>query len=767
MEVRRYRITGIVQGVGFRPFVHKLALKYNTKGWILNDSEGVLMEIEADGGILDLFIRDLQNLPPPLAVINGIFQLPSGTMPGTCSTFEIKASLKLDYTDTLVPPDTHVCEDCLKEMFDQTDRRYLYPFINCTNCGPRYSIIKDMPYDRKNTTMDKFCLCEQCKAEYEDINNRRYHAQPNACPECGPLLELLDKSGKKVVTDDTIKYCIERLLEGKIFAVKSVGGFHLACNALDDNAVKELRRRKKRDLKPFALMVKDIGTALKYVYINEYEKSLLQSIQRPIVLLKKRNVQPQDPIAPKNPNYGIMLPSAPLHYLLLSSEALPVLIMTSGNISGNPIVYRNEDAVEQLGEVADYFLVNNRDIHTRVDDSIVGCSYHPELKKPVISSIRRSRGYAPYPVHVKWNLKSVLALGAELKTTAALSRDHHVFISQHIGDLKNEHIFQAHIESSKHLEKLLNIFPEAMAYDLHPLYQSTVFALEQKGLPVIGVQHHHAHMASCMAENNLENKVIGVIFDGTGYGTDGMIWGGEFLIGDYDHFNRVGCLKPFNLLGGDKAVLEPYRVGLELLIQTYGASFTQYAAEIFKEINPKDLDIYFKMSTGKIHSFAATSMGRLFDGISAILNICKKIEYEAQAAIELESLLERDFTLTEPLSYRISHNNGLNEIDYSPMIKEIVKGIKDLTDVRLLSRKFHSTVVDMVVEMCRCLRGQYSLNDVVLSGGVFLNEFLLINVILKLKEQGFNVYHHSRVPTNDGGISLGQVMVANARLQHA
>jgi len=764
MEVRRYRITGVVQGVGFRPFINKIAEKNKLNGWIYNDSEGVLIEVEGEGENLSTFAKDVITLTPPMARIENMLEVPTKTLPGVYKTFEIKKSVKLDETKTLIPPDSFVCEDCVNEMFDKNNRRYKYPFINCTNCGPRYSIIKEMPYDRAKTTMKVFKMCPECQKEYLDINDRRYHAQPNACPKCGPQLNLRDCDGNVIKADDIIEFCQKKLLEGKIFAVKSLGGFHLVADANNDYAVRTLRSRKKRDAKPFALMVKDIEVASKYVSLCDEEAKLLNSVERPIVILKKKPGTLPDSIAPNNPSYGMMLPSTPLHYLLLDNESLPVLIMTSGNISGHPIVYTNEEALNRLNSVVDYFLLNNRDIHIRVDDSIVRYTTHEKLGKPKISHIRRSRGFAPYPIKIHKSVKSILALGPELKATVALSKENEIFVSQHIGDVKNDYTFKSLNDCAEHMKKLLSIEPEIIACDAHPGFRTTVAYSQQEKLQVMLIYHHHAHMASCMAENKIENKVIGVIFDGTGYGLDGTIWGGEFLVGDYSDFKRVGCIAPFFLLGGDKAVKEPFRLAIDLLYRTYGDKFQELDLEFFESVSKDNINILFKMAQKKINAFQTTSMGRLFDGVSALMNICTKIEYEGQAAIELESLLNRDFSLAESFTFDIINNGDNYEIDYRPMVRQIVNCIKDIEGSKEhLSRRFHSTIVSMICKMCLIQREECQLNDVVLSGGVFMNEYIMTNAMMELKKLDFNVFNHSLVPTNDGGISLGQIMIADAR----
>lgn len=761
--LQRYRIKGIVQGVGFRPFIHKLAKKYNLRGWIFNDSDGVLIEVQSTDEILKQFEQEIWKAAPVMSRIDEIIKLePEGRL-GQYKDFCIKQSVKMEKTRTLVPPDSSVCDDCLRELFDKTNRRYRYPFINCTNCGPRYSIIKDMPYDRPKTTMKMFKMCPECNREYHEIEDRRYHAQPNACPVCGPSIQLVDNNGEIVETDDIIGVVQEKLLEGKIIAVKSIGGFHLAVNAQDPNAIANLRRRKKRDGKAFALMARDIETAEKYAYISEEERTLLLSSEKPIVILKKKEHALPENVAPHNPSYGIMLPSAPLHYLLLEKDEMPVLVMTSGNTSGEPIVYENDLALEQLSNIADYFLLNNRDIYTRVDDSIIRCTNYDLLKSQLSTFIRRARGYAPYPIKVNQDVKKIVALGSEMKATIALSKGNEVYLSQHIGDVKNDKIYESLLECKEHLQSILSIKPKAIACDMHPGFRTNAASKKQSDLPVVYVQHHHAHMAACMAENKLTGPVIGIVFDGTGYGLDESIWGGEFLVGDYHSFERAGNLKTFYLLGGDKAVKEPFRVAIDLLYRTYGEAWENLELEFLKEISDFEKNVYSKMAQNHINAFQTSSMGRLFDGVSALCNVCMKIEYDAEASIELESLLKRKFDMAEEFAYDIIDTDGRFEIDYVPMIKDIVDAITvKKASPEQISRRFHSTVVGSLVKMAVLIREKYNINDVVLSGGVFSNEYLLVNAIILLRKAGFQVYYHSLVPTNDGGLSLGQVMVANA-----
>ncbi|OCG60489.1 carbamoyltransferase HypF [Gilliamella sp. Nev6-6] len=757
---KRYRVSGIVQGVGFRPFVHRLAKNYGVNGWVLNDSEGVLIELQSSNDNIALMMNELVSTPPPLARIINITIIDQ--VDNECyQTFSIRKSLQLDHMNTIIPPDSNVCNDCLSEMRDSENIRYRYAFINCTNCGPRYSIIKDMPYDRSQSTMSSFKMCPSCQHEYNNIDDRRYHAQPNACPICGPELELVDHSGKPISTDDIVRFTIKELKEGKIVAIKSLGGFHLVVDASNTSAVKELRKRKKRDAKPFAVMAENVDNINNFATVEFEEKILLESPQRPIVLLQKRKVKFLEDVAPHNPNIGVMLPSAPLHYLLLEDPTMPVLVMTSGNLSGYPIVYDNKTAVEQLGKIADYFILNNRDIHTRVDDSVARIMINEKKDKNQMLFLRRSRGYAPYPIHLAYEVGSITALGAELKTTISLSKDKQVFMSQHIGDLKNDLTFDSHKDCISHLKKLLGIETNAIACDLHPMFRSTRTALNQLNTKVIQVQHHHAHMASCMAENGLLGQTIGVIFDGTGYGTDGSIWGGEFLIGDFENFSRAACLRTIRLIGGDKAIKEPLRIAVSLLTETFGDNFDLLDIPALNLLSEQQRNVFTKMSVQKINSAATSSIGRLFDGVSALMGVCTNVEYEGQAAIELESLLERDLHMVKPFKFRLEDKDGHIEIDYRPMIKEITFALLS-TEPNLseISRCFHSTIVEIIKTVCKQLASKTGCNQIVLSGGVFCNEFILMNTIDHLEKIDLKPYSHKLVPTNDGGISLGQIVVA-------
>ncbi|HGH3371352.1 TPA: carbamoyltransferase HypF [Kluyvera cryocrescens] len=763
-EIRRYRISGVVQGVGFRPFVHRLARTYGATGWVLNDSKGVLLELQAPAAIIAIIMDKLTNEAPPLAKVISVQEVSPMEAGAYYESFSIRQSCDHTSMDTIIPPDTNVCSECLCEIGDPDNHRYRYAFTNCTNCGPRYSIILGMPYDRAQSTMHKFPLCPACEHEYNDIEDRRYHAQPNACPVCGPQLQLTNQHGEAVHTDDIVKFAITKLKEGSILAIKSLGGFHLVADACNENTVNVLRKRKRRDAKPFAVMVANVENASRIAFITPCDHELLESPQRPIVLLHTRNVLPMSAVAPHNPNIGVMLPSTPLQHLLLEDSSLQILIMTSGNISGHPIVFDNDTAIKQLGKIADYFILNNRDIHTRVDDSVVRTVVRSNTAQSQLLFLRRSRGYAPYPIHLPYTVDSVIALGAELKNTISIGKSKQVFLSQHIGDLKNNVTFKSHIECIEHLQNLLNIKADIVACDLHPSFRSTRHALENSKHKIVQVQHHHAHMASCMAENGLSGTTLGVIFDGTGYGTDGTIWGGEFLVGDFKKFNRAGCLRSVFLPGGERAVKEPLRVGISLLVETFGEDISMLKVPGIQALQSEQRDVFSKMAARKINTTTTSSMGRLFDGIAALMGICTQVEYEAQAAIELEALLQRKLYMTAPFSYAIASVGNKLEVDYRPMIRELVQSLSQPSfDMAELSRRFHSTVVDMICEVSKRLLEHIGTKQIVLSGGVFCNEFILVNSLNNLESCGFQAYSHKLVPTNDGGISLGQVVIATAQ----
>ncbi|MCX4744053.1 carbamoyltransferase HypF [Kitasatospora sp. NBC_01287] len=789
---RRIRVTGVVQGVGFRPFVYKLALTHELAGWVLNDPEGVLTEVAGPAEAVERFTAELTTLAPPQARVTGVRVAEAAELTygaAELAGFTIRESVHDGPKVTVVPADSHVCADCLGELRDPADRRYRYPFINCTNCGPRYSIVRELPYDRATTTMAAFTMCAPCEREYRDPLDRRYHAQPNACADCGPRLLLAAPDGGRSEGEAALAAAAAALREGLIVAVKSVGGFHLAVDAHDEQAVARLRSRKRRDSKPFAVLARDLAAAERFVHVRSAEAALLNSPARPIVLLRKRAGALPEAIAPRNPNLGVMLPSAPQHHLLVDHEGLDALVMTSGNISGYPIVHRNEEALAQLFAVADLILFNDRDIETRVDDSLVRYSEHPELADPLVSFLRRARGYAPYPVELGFELAPLVAYGAELKTTVALAAGSRVYVSQHIGDLKNDETFASHRETVQHLAALHDLAPRHAAVDLHPQFRATRFALKEQGGAfgqVLRVQHHHAHMASCMAENRLTGETIGVVFDGAGYGEDGTTWGGEFLLGDYREVRRAAHLRPVPLLGGDRAVHEPIRTGLALALDALGGTAEAVAAfPVLERLGEQQLHVFATMARRGVNAPLASSMGRLFDGVAALLAVTTHAEYEAQGPIELEGLLERDLAMAPAAErYRFGAVPGegstpagaaapaeaATEIDPRPVVRALAADLAAGVEPAVIARRFHSAVVDLVVERCQAVRAERGAgagSQVVLSGGVFLNEFLLVNCLVELRRAGFDAYCQQQVPTNDGGIALGQIAVADARLKQA
>ncbi|WP_433561914.1 carbamoyltransferase HypF [Nocardia sp. CA-151230] len=757
----KIRVTGVVQGVGYRPFVYKLARERELAGWVRNDPEGVLIEVSGPESVLREFSAELASKAPELARVDDVTAVGTSAGLSEATGFEIVHSEHTGAKVALVPADTHVCADCLAELRDPADRRYRYPFINCTNCGPRYSIIRALPYDRSQTTMRSFVMCERCDREYRDPMSRRFHAQPNACADCGPRLFLADRQGAVVEGEDALRRCARELTAGGVAAIKSVGGFHLAVDARNAESVALLRERKRRDSKPFAVMVRDLATAHRIVELSAAEEAVLRSPARPILLARKRSGTVPENIAPRNPNLGLMLPSAPHHHLLLDESGLDMVVMTSGNISGYPIVHRNEDALGQLFEIADVILYHDREIEVRVDDSVVRLSSHPGLDGPLLTFLRRARGYAPYPVEVGRPLTPLVAYGAELKTTVALSAGSRVFLSQHIGDLKNDETFASHRKTAAHLAALYDLRPEAGVYDMHPQFRSSTAheGIGESGEPVF-VQHHHAHMASCMAENRLTGQAIGVVFDGAGYGTDGTIWGGEFLVGGLERFERATHLRRLALIGGDRAVHEPIRSAVSVALDAFGdIDMAVKAIPAIGRLEPDRRHVYSTMRARGINSPEVSSMGRLFDAVAALLDVCSHAEYEAQGPIELEGLLERDLDMVD--GYEFDYTT--TEIDFRPVIRAIAEDLDTGVPLPRISRRFHSGVVTMVRRRCREISRETGIRQVVLSGGVFLNEFLLVNSLAILERDGFEVYSHRRVPPNDGGIALGQLVIADYR----
>jgi hydrogenase maturation protein HypF len=764
---RRIEIEGSVQGVGFRPFVYRIAQVAGVSGYVLNCSGGVVIEAQGDRPSIESFLTALRDDLPPLARIDEIkmteIKITLATLCGE-QGFVIRESLASDGRFAFVPPDAATCPDCLRELTTPGDRRYHYPFINCTNCGPRYTIIRDIPYDRAKTTMAAFRMCPACQTEYEDPANRRFHAEPNACPDCGPSLALLSAeelaSGAVPVFDsrpDVLERTRRLLQQGAIIAIKGLGGFHLACAAADDRAVSLLRERKRRSGKAFAIMVKDLAAARRLCEVTEADRVLLESPRRPIVLMRRlAEGELSANVAPGNDSLGVLLPYTPLHHLLFEeSPGYEALVMTSGNLSEEPIVSRNEDAWPRLKSLADYFLLHNREIQTRVDDSVVRAfEGHPY-------PIRRSRGFAPDPVDLGIPVREVLACGGELKNTLCLTKDHYAILSPHIGDLENVETMEFFREALAHLKRFFRVSPEVVAHDLHPHYMSTRFALEESGLPAIGVQHHHAHIGSCMADNGLDGRVIGVALDGTGYGTDGKIWGGEFLACDFAGFERRGHLRYIPLAGGDAAVRQPWRCALAYLRDSFGPEAAALALPLFSEIDSRQIRFVEKMIDRRIQTIETSSCGRLFDAVASILGVRHQTTYEGQAAIELEAAAS---TASGTYPFALT-GDACFEVDLRSTIEAIVTEYRSATPLAEISARFHRTMARIVRDGCLRIRESEGLNRVCLSGGVFQNLRLLRHTVEELRVRQFDVFVHRRVPANDGGLSLGQAVVANAILR--
>ncbi len=761
------KVTGIVQGVGFRPFVYSLAKSLSLKGWVSNADSSVLICAEGDKEALQGFIERLKSEAPPLSRIKAV-EVDEKPYKGF-EDFAILQSSKGSEQNTYISPDVSICDECREELFDKGNPRYLYPFINCTNCGPRFTIVKGIPYDREFTTMDKFTMCSGCKDEYNDASDRRYHAQPISCYGCGPELTLLNGKGRKIDVDNIIKYTGELILDGKIIAVKGLGGYHLVCDAQNEEAVGNLRKRKFRDYKPFAVMAKDYGTALRYCSVDETERKLLESEKKPIVLLRRRkDMKLPENIAPGNPNLGVMLPYMPVHLLLFSMSRVEIIVMTSGNRSNEPVYYKDREAFENLKDIADFFLTNNRDIFIRTDDSVTRAFKGREYV------IRRSRGYVPMPVTVNaigTKLPSVLACGGELKNTFCLNSGSEFYLSHHIGDLENAETFSSFEEGIEHFKKLFNINYRAVAYDLHPEYLSTKYAEALKGVEKIALQHHHAHIASCMAENNIDGEIIGVAFDGTGYGEDGNIWGGEFFTGGYKGFKREGALKYISMPGGEMAVKEPWRMAVSYLCGTFGDIYDKIDScsginingiKILGDIDAASIKTIIQMIRRGLNSPLTSSMGRLFDAVSAILGIVSRANYDGQAAAELEYSVKDGFY--GAYAFSADYENGILRVNTLDIMEGILKDIANNVDRSVIAARFHETAAVVVARCCEGIRKKTGLNRVALSGGVFQNMTLLNKCVSKLKAQDFIVFVHSTVPANDGGIALGQAALAAARL---
>ena len=799
-------VSGIVQGVGFRPYVYRLAFEQRLAGFIANTSAGVSIEVEGPIEAVEVFVSRLPAETPRLARIT---QLATHDIPA-CNEceFRILPSRPGEIRRVLISPDVAICDDCLRELFHPADRRFHYPFINCTNCGPRYTIVRDIPYDRARTSMAVFPMCVDCQHEYDDPLDRRFHAQPNACWKCGPQVELWDADGAALVPantedsgfgiqdsgvgpagpiavgaglvpardpllpeevnkgrcgggapTDAIAEAAARLQAGYVVAVKGLGGFHLAVDATNPAAVSRLREGKRRVEKPFAIMAPSVEAVRDFCRLDDAARALLLIPERPIVLLRKNPSSPiADLVAPFNLEYGVFLPYTPLHYLLFAAGRFQALVMTSGNISEEPIAIDNAEAVARLHGMADFFLVHNRDILLRCDDSVV------RIAEGAMRQLRRSRGFVPVPVFLKDEQPSVLAVGGELKNTVCLTKGKHAFLSQHIGDLENAESCGFFNEAVHHLERILEIRPEVIAHDLHPDYFSTKWAMQQSGIPLVGVQHHHAHIASCMAENHLEDRVIGFALDGTGYGTDGRIWGGEVLIAGYADFERVAHFEYVAMPGGEAAIREPWRMAVSYLPHHFGREFLALPIPFVQLLDRGKTESLLRMIERNVNSPLTSSCGRLFDAVAALVGIRQKVNYEAQAAIELE------------MAMAPSHNDGAYPLDLVPDGTNWIIGTRPLfvallNDLRRslpaseISRRFHNGLVEGFVRLAILQRECTGLNRVCLSGGTFHNVYLSQRLETRLSEAGFQVFTQKEVPSGDGGLSLGQALVAATKLR--
>jgi hydrogenase maturation protein HypF len=752
----RYLFSGMVQGVGFRPFIYRMAVKNGLTGFVQNNPEGVTAEVEGTSEALELFLTGIKNELPPLAHITQIQSAEIEIL--NDNSFEIIPSDAQGHADVHITPDAATCPDCLKELFDSKNRRFRYPFINCTNCGPRLTIINAIPYDRANTSMSCFGLCANCLDEYKNPADRRFHAEPNACPVCGPQLKLLDSSGQPVQTDDPVQSAIDLLSSGHVLAIKGLGGFHLSVDAGSDEAVKKLRSRKYREEKPLAIMARDISQAKRIVKISKEEKILLTSPQRPIVLLRKiKSDLISGLVAPDVPNLGIMLPYTPLHHLLLEKN-FTALVMTSANQVDEPICISNREAFDRLRGIADYFLVHNRDILVRCDDSIAFVAD----KTPRL--LRRARGYVPQPLQLRDSYPQVLALGGQLKTAQCILKDRFAFVSPHIGDMETPQARDFFHESITLMKRITKSDPQIVACDYHPSYYSTKAAQELHAAKVIKVQHHHAHIVSCMAENKIEGKVIGLAMDGTGYGMDGNAWGGEFMIADETGFERFGHLQYIVLPGGEKAIHEPWRIAVSLLKAAYGPSWRETALRWNLVPDQNSYDLLDKIIDGRINSPLSSGLGRLFDGVAALIGAHRQVSFEGQAAMELEMLATDSLSQAYPFDI-LRDKDKPYIIDTGAMIKAIVADLEAGRSPAKIAASFHQTLIEAFTAMADEMRKAAGLTRVALSGGCFQNKILLQGAIDKLRHSGFDVYCHKQVPANDGGISLGQAVAAASMIK--
>jgi hydrogenase maturation protein HypF len=769
----RTRVQGTVQGVGFRPFVYRLAKEEGLAGYVRNDELGVLLEVEGSAAAVDRFMSRLRLQAPPLAMIDRV--LTEAVEPEGEAPFQILTSSRhAGQPDALITPDTATCADCLAELADSADRRYRYPFINCTNCGPRLTIVLGVPYDRALTTMAPFAMCDHCLREYEDPTDRRFHAQPNACPRCGPRAWLTDADGLPLElagARDPVQASAVRLAAGEIIALKGLGGFHLACDAANPETVQALRARKQREDKPFALMLADPAAAPRFVALSAEEERLLSCGQRPIVLARRRVRAPvAAAVAPRAPELGVMLPYTPLHHLLLAdfvaaSGGSPALVMTSGNVSDEPIAYRDAVARERLAGIADAFLVHDREIETRVDDSVVRVA--ALAGRRVTMTLRRSRGYVPTPLELPVGVsQAILACGAEQKSTFCLANGRRAWVGHHIGDLEHYATLRAFQDGIAHFERLFSITPAVVVHDLHPDYLSTAYALARPQVEAIGVQHHHAHLAAVLAEHGLRGPAVGAIFDGTGYGTDGTVWGGELLVGGLDQFHRAGSLLPVRMPGGAAAVRQPWRMAASWLAEAFGAP-QRLPRRLAAMVPGHRWEAINGIAASSAVSPVTTSMGRLFDAVGALCGLRAEVSYEGQAAVELEAAAARApgqgaYPLT--VMAGAGPTAGRLLLDPRETIRTLSVELEAGAAVSVVASRFHAAVTDATVAAVVRIAAEHRLETVVLSGGVFQNRLVLETVAHGLERQSLRVLVPERLPPNDGGISFGQAAVAAVTL---
>jgi hydrogenase maturation protein HypF len=754
----RARVEGTVQGVGFRPFVYRLASELELSGHVLNDSRGVLLEVEAAAPTVDRFLERLSAEAPPLARVERVLtdELPSTGQRG----FSILASPSAGEPSAPVTADSATCEDCLAELFDPADRRYRYPFVNCTNCGPRFTIVRGVPYDRPLTTMAGFDMCAACRAEYEDPSDRRFHAQPNACPDCGPSARLLDSRARAVGDVDAVRAAAAALVEGAVVAVKGLGGFHLACRADHETAVAGLRARKHREDKPFALMAAGLPAVRRLVRTEPDDEALLVSRERPIVLMRRRpDANVAEAVAPLSPDLGVMLPYSPLHHLLLA-DAEVSLVMTSGNVSDEPIAYRDEDALERLSGIADLFLVHDRPIETRTDDSVLRTAAVGGQRRPLL--LRRSRGYVPASLGLPVPAAShLLACGAELKNTFCLAKGERAWIGHHVGDLRNFETLCSFADGIEHFKRLFAVEPEVIAHDLHPEYLSTKYAHDLDDVRLIGVQHHHAHLAACLAEHGDAGPALGAIYDGTGYGTDGAVWGGELLHGDLERFERVGHLLPVRMPGGEAAIRQPWRMACAWLVAALERS-PDIPAALAHTVRAEAWHQVASLARSGLASPLTTSAGRLFDAVAALCGVRAEVTYEGQAAVELEALCDPAEAGAYPLP--LAWEAGRQVLDARPTVLALADEVAGGVRAPVAAARFHNTLAIATATACEAAADRLGTRTVVLSGGVFQNRRLLEGTAERLAAAGLRVLTPRLVPPNDGGIAYGQAAVAAARL---